>query len=179
MESNEDATTVVIEKTRERKMNNQTKSMIRIAILVAIPSILPGQPAVNSWDNLRLLRAGQKIDVVNMQMKTVTGKFSAFTGDAISLAVGNDQVSVARANVASVKNREASHRLRNTLLGLAIGAGTGAVIGATLLKSSESGEELFGVMVVSPIGAGIGAGTGAALPAGHVTVYRAQAIPKK
>ena len=36
MESNEDATTVVIEKTRERKMNNQTKSVIRIAILVAI-----------------------------------------------------------------------------------------------------------------------------------------------
>jgi len=160
-------------------MNNQTKSVVRIVILVAIPSILLGQPAVTSWDNLRLLRPGQKIDVVNMQMKTVTGKFAAFTGDAISVAVGNDQVSLARANVASVKNREASHRMRNTLLGLAIGAGTGAVIGATLLKSSESGEELFGVMVVTPIVAGIGAGAGAVLPPGHVTVYRAQAIPNK
>lgn len=160
-------------------MNNQTKSVIRIVILAAIPSILLGQPAVNSWDNLRLLRPGQKIDVVNMQMKTVTGKFAAFTGDAISLTVGNDQVSVARTNVASVKNREASHRKRNTLLGLAIGAGAGAIIGAAFINSSESGEELFGVMLLTPIGAGIGAGAGAVLPAGHVTVYRAQAIPKK
>jgi len=160
-------------------MNNQTKSVIRIVILVTLPSILLGQPAVNSWDNLRLLRPGQKIDVVNMQMKTVTGKFVAFTGDAISLAVGSDQVSVSRATVASVKNRAASHRKRNTLLGLAIGAGAGAVIGAAVLNSSESGEELFGVMVVTPIAAGIGAGAGAALPPGHVTVYRAQAIPNK
>ncbi len=153
---------------------HQTISTIRILLLACIPSMLLGQLAENSWDNLRRLRPGQKIEVVNMQMKAVVGKFIAFADDAISLAAGKDQVSIPRANVLSVKNREASHRKRNTLLGLAIGAAAGAAIGAAAIHSSESGEEFFGVMLVTPIAAGIGAGAGAALPAGHVTVYRAK-----
>jgi hypothetical protein len=125
------------------------------------------------------LRAGQKIEVVDIKLKAVAGNFTAFSDDAISVLAGKDQVSIARANVFSVKNREASHRKRNTLLGLAIGAAGGVAIGA--IKGATYGEEgetpVF-LMVSTPIGAGIGGAVGALLPAGQVTVYRAKARPR-
>ena len=131
------------------------------------------QSGVDSWDNLRQLRAGQRIEVVTAKLKSVQGSFTGYTDQAVSLRVGQDEVAVPRDEVFSVKNRERSHRRRNALLGLAIGAAGGLVAGA--IKGAtyhESGETAVFVVVLTPIGAGIGAGVGAALPAGPVTVYR-------
>jgi hypothetical protein len=145
-------------------------------LLALLPYIASAQSAEASWSNLGRLRTGQKIEVVDMKLKAVAGNFSAFTDDAISLLAGKDQVSIPRADVLSVKNREASHRKRNTLLGLAIGAAgglaAGAIAGAT---SSEEGEIPVFLLVTTPIGAGLGGAVGAVLPAGQVTVYRAKA----
>ncbi len=162
-------------------MNQRDSSIsrVRIAILAIAPSIVFGQPAEDSWGNLSRLRAGQKIEVVDIKLKPVAGKFSAFSEAAISLLVGKDRISIPRANVLSVKNREGSHRARNILLGLAAGAAGGLAAGA--IKGAtyhEEGETPVFLMVATPIGAGIGAAAGAALPAWQVTVYRAKARPR-
>ncbi|MFN0106732.1 MAG: hypothetical protein ACKV2U_32140 [Bryobacteraceae bacterium] len=150
----------------------------RILTLAIAPLLTFGQSPDDSWDNLSRLRAGQKIEVVDMKLKSIPGDFAAVSEDAISLLVGNDRVSIPRANVFSVKNREGSHRKRNALLGLAIGAAGGLAIGA--IKGGtyhEEGETPVFLLLWTPIGAGIGAGVGAAFPAGQVTVYRAKSRP--
>lgn len=147
-----------------------------VIVLGLVPHAVLAQSAQESWNNLGQLRAGQKIQVTDMKLKSVEGKFAAFSEDSISLIAKRDRVSIPRANVFSVKNLERSHRRRNALLGLAIGAAggvaAGAIKGATYHEEGETG--VF-VLLLAPIGAGIGAGVGAALPAGQATVYRAQA----
>ena len=160
-------------------MNRHRMSLRRFMLLALVPCTAFAQSTESSWSNLAGLRAGQKIEVVDMKLKAVTGNFSAFTGDAISLLAGKDQITISRADVLSVKNRGASHRKRNTLLGLAIGAAGGVAAGAILgARSSEDGEIPVFLIVTAPVGAGIGGAVGAVLPAGQVTVYRAKARSK-
>ena len=155
-------------------MNQRLFPVIQIVILGIAPCIALGQS--ETWSNLNRLQAGQKINVVDMKLKAIEGRFGGFSDDAISVVVGNDKVSIPRADVLSVKNQAASHRKRNILLGLAIGAAAGFASGAIYgAGSSEEGESLIFVIVTAPLGAGIGAGVGAVLPTGPVTVYRAKA----
>ena len=152
------------------------KSILAVLVLMTTPRLALAQSGEDSWDRLRQLHAGQKIEVVNMKLKSVTGNFTGYDDHAVLLRVDRDEVSIPRGDVLSIKNREISHRRRNVLLGLAIGAAGGLAIGA--IKGAtyhESGETGVFMAVCTPIGAGIGAGLGAALPAGAVTVYRARA----
>lgn len=147
-------------------------------MLIIAPRTIPAQSVLDSWENLRQLEAGQQISVVDARMKAVEGRFTAYSDDAIMLRVGSEQVSVGRAEVASVKRRERSHRGRNALLGLAIGAGAGALAGVIRGATyHEEGETGVFMLVYTPIGAGIGAAAGALVPAGEVTVYRARSLP--
>ena len=119
------------------------------------------------------MRTGRKIEVVDKKMKPVQGQFISYNEEAILLRVGQDQVSLPRAEVASVKDREGPSRARNAWLGMAIGAAGGLAIGAIRGKTyHEEGETGVFILVWTPIGAGIGAGVGAALPTGQKTIYR-------
>jgi hypothetical protein len=146
-----------------------------LALLAALSQVAFAQ-GEQSWDNLSRLRAGQRIEVTDTKLRSTEGSFTGYTGDAISLRLDRGEVSIARSDVFSIKNREASHRRRNVLLGLAIGAAgglaAGGIRGATYHEAGETGVFM---LVYTPIVAGIGAGLGAALPAGPVTVYRAKA----
>lgn len=144
-----------------------------ILILGAIPAALFAQPAEDSWERLGQIRTGQRIEVVTSRMKSVQGTFLGFTEQSISIKGSPDEVSIPRAEVVSIRNKETDHRKRNVLLGLAIGAAgglaAGVIRGATYHEEGETG--VF-VMVATPIGAGIGAAVGAALPSGSATIYR-------
>ena len=152
-------------------------STLLIILLAGAPWLSVAQSSEASWDNLKQLRVGQKIEVVDMKLKSLQGDFTGYSDQEVRLRLGSDEVSVPRAQVLSVKDRERSHRRRNTLLGLAIGAAGGLAVGAIRGATyHEEGETPVFVLVWTPIGAGIGAGVGAALPAGgRVTVYRASA----
>ena len=131
------------------------------------------QSSLDRWDNLGEVRTGRKIEVVDKKMKPVEGQFVSYSEEAILLRVGQDQVSIPRAEVASVKDREGPRRARNAWLGMAIGAAGGLVIGTIRGKTyHEEGETPVFILVWTPIGAGIGAGVGASLPAGQKTIYR-------
>jgi len=140
--------------------------------LIAPPLIL-AQSALDSWDNLRQVRMGQKIEVVDLKLKPLQGQFVSYSEQAILLRVGQDQISIQRADVVSVKNQEGARRARNAWLGLGIGAAGGAAVGAIRGKTyHEEGETAVFMLAWTPIGAGIGAGVGAALPARQATIYR-------
>jgi len=148
------------------------KKTTMLLLLCVVPlGLMARDSRLNSWDNLKQLQPGQKIEVVDMKWKSLKGKFVSFSEESISLQVGNDQVSVERSNVLRV-NSGHSKRGRNALIGLAIGAGAGLAVGA-VLDSQATGEfKDFGVLLGPPIGAGAGVGIGAAF-AGYQTIYRA------
>jgi hypothetical protein len=145
-----------------------TKVILSLMILLIATSRSSAQSPEDSWDNLRQLRSGQKIEVVDMKLSSRQGTFTGYSEEAISLRTGPDEIAIARADVLSVKNRESSRRGRNALLGLAIGAAGGLAAGAIGGAAyHEDGETGVFILVFTPIGAAAGAGVGA------VTVYRA------
>ncbi len=151
---------------------------VLVVLLGAAAGLLSGQNREESWDNLRQLRSGEAIEVVDAKMRSHRGAFAAYTPEAISLRQGGGELSVPRGEVASVKRRRESRRGRNALLGLAIGAAGGLAVGAIRGKTyHEAGETPVFIAVWTPIGAGIGAAAGAAVPTGReVTVYRAKSL---
>ena len=136
------------------------------------------QSPQESWDNLRQLRAGEGIEIVDAKMKSHRGNFTTYTQERISLREDGREMTIPRTEVASVKRFGESHRRRNTLLGLAIGTAGGLAVGFIRGKTyHEEGETTVFMAVWTPIGAGIGAAAGVVLPAhNEVTVYRATAL---
>ncbi len=152
--------------------------LVAVAMLVASPSVLADSNE-NSWENLAQLRSEQKIEVIDMKLKSFEGDFIDYSGDKISLRVGPQTVSISREDVLSVKNREKHHRLRNAVFGTLMGFAGGAAIGAIIAESvADSSETAYGASIGALVGMGAGAGVGAALPS-PVTVYRARKrVPK-
>ena len=143
------------------------------AALMLTALCAPAQSGEDSWDRLGQLRVGQRIEVVTAKLKSVQGSFTGCSDQVVSLRLGQDEVSIPRCEVFSVKDRRRSHRRRDVLLGLAIGAAGGLAVGAIRGETyHEEGETGLFVLVWTPIGAGIGAGVGAAVPSGPVTTLR-------
>lgn len=155
-------------------------SVLAFFLLAAPCCLRSAQMPLESWENLRQLRSGEVIEVVDAKMKSHGGAFTAYTPEAISLRQNDRETTIPRADVASIKRRGESHRRRNVLLGLAIGAGSGLAAGAIRGKTyHEEGETTVFMAVWTPIGAGIGAVAGAVSPArSDVTVYRASTVKR-
>ncbi len=152
-------------------------SLVILPILVTMVSIplCAQQRPKQSWDNLNRLQAGQKIQVVQMNMKSLKGNFLGFSDEMISLRVKNDEVAVPREEVLRVSLRGKPKRGRNALLLMGVGAGVGAISGAAVGAGfHEAGETGVFILVFTPIGAGVGAAVGAVAPfASYETIYRA------
>ncbi len=145
-----------------------------VLVMLLLPLLASAQDARQSWDNLKRLQVGQKIEVVNMDLKSVKGTFVSYAEDGISLQTDKGALTIQRGTVMRVSLREHSKRARNALIGAAIGAGIGVGLGLAAANTGvhESGEEYDVMAVFTPIGAGAGAGIGAAMPS-YETIYRA------
>ncbi len=143
---------------------------------ISLPAQEPGE---HSWENLQQLRVGQKIEVVDTNLKKHKGTFLSFSEEAISLRVKKEEVAVQREDVFRVSLREKSKRLRNALIGLAIGAGAGVAAAEISVRTDQPigrfrGEyRSIAYVVLVPVGLGVGAGIGAGFP-GYQTIYRAK-----
>ena len=157
------------------------RNLALIAILLGMPILSHAQTNRNSWDALNTLHAGQRIEVVETNLKTHKGTFSTVTGEAIQLREGGGDVEIKREDVMRVTLLDESHRLRNAFILGGAGAGTGAGIGAAATRCSSPSNSFiscdFGRSIVIGIGAVAsligGAGIGAAIPS-HPTVYRVE-----
>jgi hypothetical protein len=145
---------------------------LALALVLLAAAFARAQSAIGSWDNLKQLQPGQRIEVVDSHLKKSKGKFVSFTDKAISLRDGKQQQSVTRAEVMRVSVRDASHRERNMILGAAIAGGTALTIG--LLANAPARNEGTGcdgcVAGFAAAAAGGGAGLGA-IPTFR-TIYR-------
>ncbi len=143
---------------------------------------LPAQElGEHSWENLQQLRVGQKIEIVDTNLKKLKGAFLSFSEEAISLRVKKQEVGVQREEVFRVSLRKKSKRLRNALIGLAIGAGAGVAVVEICAQASSGlspclGQDFRAIAyaILVPVGGAAGAGVGAAFPPGYQTIYRAK-----
>ena len=141
------------------------------------PSATEGSRSA-SWENLRQLSSGQKIQVVQKDLKSWTGYFVSVSDDSVSLRVSGVDKTVGRADVFRV-SRHGGKRLRNALIGAGIAGGAGVAVGAAAFGGCSKGfgfciSRGTGAGILGGIGAVIGGGVGAAFP-GSTVIYRAPA----
>jgi len=146
-----------------------------LVFLLVAPLFVLGQSAQDSWDNLKQLRSGQKIQVVDSSMKTLKGDFVSVSDEGIALRAGKKEQTVPRDKVIRVSVRDTSHRTRNMLIGMGAGAGAGLAAGYGIDEgvrhvSGEGGSYLY-MPILAAAGAGLGALVGG-VPAGWRTIYR-------
>lgn len=135
-------------------------------------SLQAQQPGKDSWESLNRLQAGQKIQVVQMDMKSLKGKFLGYSEEAITLRVKKDEVAVARADVLRVSLRGKPKRGRNALIGAGVGAGVGIGIGIGVVVATGGSDNPNVVLAPAmALGAGLGGALGAATPS-YQTIYR-------
>ncbi len=166
------------------------KPLLGLVILFLAPALASGQ-TVNApdrlwaaqpqaaadetgWSNLQQLRVGQKIEVVDTNLKKLKGTFLSFSDEAISLRVKKQEVGVQRPNVLRVSLRGRPKRSTSAIAGAAIGALAGLALSAVAPETECGRGCMMGMATV--MGAGVGAGVGAAVPfvPRDRTIYRAK-----
>ncbi|MGH9455598.1 MAG: hypothetical protein ACRD2O_16685 [Terriglobia bacterium] len=139
-------------------------------LMAVIPLGAAPLPVNANWNSLKQLAPGDEVKIAMKNMKSYKGKFQSVGDEAIVVRLGKRSQSFARQDVLRVSTKGKSHRLRNTLIGAAIGAGAGlgfgqwvdgtAGCGFICFASSDAGKEIF-----TPSFAVVGAIVGAVLPA--------------
>jgi len=153
------------------------RNILFLVCLLGLPCVSLAQLNQASWANLSVLRSGQKIQIIDAASKVHSGTFTSVSESAISFTQTTSEKSIQKQDVRTVKLMENKHRLRNTLLVGAAGAGVGAAIGAATHKGCSSQSfciDFGGKALPAGIGAVIGgiggAVVGAFLPS-HSTIY--------
>ena len=161
---------------------------IKLVLLcvILVPVMGMAQSAKDSWDNVKQLKPGQQIRVVLNDAKSYTGQMGSVSDEGLVIRTGGGEQTVARQNILRVSSQGKSHRGRNALIGLAVGAGAGVVIG---VASPEVGQgkcaqgsciNAASAALAGFVGAAVGTGLGAVLPTdGWHDVYRAATKPRK
>jgi hypothetical protein len=125
----------------------------------------------NGWNRVMELPSGARVDVIHSGLKRSQGELVHATDSEIAIRNDAGATTIARSDVhrVSVRSRSRKHR---ALIGLAIGAGVGALV---MVSAAHTGDIDIRRDVLAGSGAVVGAGAGAAIGAaiaGPVTVYR-------
>jgi hypothetical protein len=148
------------------------------ALLIALSAAAQSTPAnpEQNWDNLRSLRAREKIQLIDQKLKSQSGVFRSYSEESIVLEVGRDkrEVTIPRTEVFRINAKSKGHpRLRNAFIGLGVGAVFGSVVGSREAGNPDWPAGAEGAAIGAGLFAPLGAGIGAILPTGSHTVYRA------
>jgi hypothetical protein len=143
---------------------------MRFAIgLLLAAGVIAAQSPNMDWANVKRLAAGEEIRVSMTDGKAFRGQLQSTTDESLIMIAASSQQTLARAQVTKVATKRDSHRGRNALIGLGVGAGGGLAIGAGT-DSSCSGHCWFGnnigKEVFTPLGALVGVIIGVAWPTG-------------
>jgi hypothetical protein len=134
--------------------------------------------STGNWAGLNQVAPGAAIRVTLSGGRTVRGNLSGVTADSLAIQTGASHQALSRAQIRRVQLKGRSHRGRNTLIGLAVGAGAGLAIGAAVDRHDEGSyfniAPNAGKEVITPVGAIVGAIVGVLIPTGGWRdVYRA------
>ncbi len=122
-----------------------------------------------TWNNLRQITIGVPVRVVLNTRKSVKGNFQAATDDALVVRSGGNDQTFSRSTVKLVTARSITgHRVRNAIIGAAIGVGaglgTGAAVDGDCSKNSFVCTGNAGKEILTPAFAVIGAVIGVLVP---------------
>ena len=152
-----------------------SRTCLILVLFLGLPAALWAQKQQGSWSDLRGLKVGQGIEVIESSMKHHGGEFVNVSDEVLTLQEKGSDVSVKRQNVVRVSTASGARRGEHAEIGLVVGGGIGAAIGALagsshgFLGGSDRGiAALVGIVIGAPGGALVGA----VIPA-HTTVYRA------
>jgi len=146
-----------------------------LVFVLGLPAALCAQKQKGSWSDLRGLRVGQGIVVIESSMKRHDGEFISVTDEVLTLQEKGSGVSVKREDVVRVSTASGARRGEHAVIGLVVGGLAGAGIGAAVGSGSKDWvgvSEAVGAVIGVAIGATSGAIVGAVIPA-HTTIYRA------
>jgi hypothetical protein len=156
----------------------RTTGGLLIALITA--GLCSAQPPKSrgDWGNLKTLTSGAQIQItMTDRPKAIRGRFQSVTDDNLVVTTAAGQEMLGRPLVAKVSVQKNNHRIRNSLLGLAIGAGGGLAAGAAIDAADQCSGGLgkcglqivgpnAGKEVLTPVGAFIGLAIGALLHTG-------------
>ena len=144
---------------------SKPKQVRLAAMLVFMATIASAQTKFTDWSTVKALATGAEVRITTSS-RTVRGKVLRVTDDSLVLAAGKTQEMFPQQEVKRVLLRGDSHRGRNSLIGLGIGAATGAIIGAAAHQdctgwcffiTSQGADAAAGAAVFGGIGAAVGA----------------------
>jgi hypothetical protein len=131
-----------------------------------------GQSA-RDWASLAhtpAISEGTEIEARTTDNKSYRGQFKAADDDALVITTGSGEQRLARATVSRVSVKKPGRRLRNTLIGLGIGAAAGLTLGAIAdarcTGNCVEGKTPLGKEFGTAFGSLIGSIIGVALPTG-------------
>jgi len=145
------------------------------AALAATAAAQQVKPIAN-WANLNQLVTGAEIRVTLANGKALSGFMQRVTPDSLVINATTSQGALSRQELRRVSLKRPGRRGRNTLIGLAVGAGGGLAFGAVAVSRTRPGAMFrnLGYAVFTPLGAIVGTVVGVALPTGGWRdVYRA------
>ncbi len=126
----------------------------------------------SSWQNLKQIKPGTKVKVVESNLKTLEGKFVGFSETDLTIAISKREEVIPKEQVYRVTS---TGRGRNALIGAIVGGAAGIAIGAAIMEREKG---YGGAVAGTGVGFGaIGAGIGAAIP--HTTTYYRAEKPRK
>jgi hypothetical protein len=152
-----------------------SRSCVILVFVLGLPAALCAQKQQGSWPDLRGLRVGQGVVVIDSSMKPHNGEFIGVTDEVLTLQEKGSDVAVKREDVVRVSTASGARRGEHAVIGLVVGGLAGAGIGAASGSRSKGWAGLsegIGALVGIAIGATGGAIVGAVIPA-HTTIYRA------
>jgi hypothetical protein len=152
----------------------QSLLLTTMAAALAVSATAQQAKPIAQWANLNRLENGSEIRVVLAGGKTLRGFLQSVSPDSLAINAATSQEALSRQDIKVVSLKRPGHRGRNTLIGLALGAGGGLATGAAMDHGDHGWFQNFGKAVFTPIGAIIGTVVGVAIPTGGWrVVYRA------
>lgn len=129
---------------------------------------MAAQTNVTNWNTVKALTTGTDVRIT-AGSRTVRGKIDRITDDTLVVTSGKGQEMFTQQEITLVTLRGESHRRRNALIGLGVGAAAGAIVGAV------SYSKCTGFCIIDPsrgalmaggaiVFGGVGALTGALIP---------------
>ena len=134
-----------------------------ITAMLALPiDGLAQSTSTNNWTAITTVESGQKLVIELKTGKKIKGKFGIASETTVTLVRGKKTEEINRSDIRKVTRESGASATKSTLIGTAIGGGTGAGLAAAtdgcrefcIIDRGEAAA-IFGVM-----GAGIGAVTG-------------------
>jgi hypothetical protein len=150
--------------------------LLRLAVFFLVTAAFAQQ---TSWDAVKSVTTGTKIEVRFKDRNRLTGRVEAVTPDGLTLRQGKKTAPVNRAEVTRVDTVGEGGRGKSALIGLGIGFGIGCAIGVPMagqiadMNHPGSSEKGASCVVFGGLLGGIGALVGGFNPmASHETVYK-------